>query len=1035
LLGNLRFLVNGQVLPAIGTNRLQSLLAFLVLHPDVPQSREHLAFFLWPESNGGQARTNLRQLLHHLRRALPAGYALMDAGNQTVCWRGGDLCAVDVFEFESAASRGIKAEKEGDFRSARAAFDAAALLYQDDLLPGLSEEWLQPMRDQLRLRFTEILSRLAALSEMDGEYPTAIRHVTKLLALDPLSEPSYQMLMRLHLRNGDRSSALRVYHQCMRTLRRELGVSPSKTTQELLSHALHSEPAALPAVTSPQQASTAPPLVGRTREWEGLLACWQRAMRGEAHLALISGEPGIGKSRLAEELFHYCARIPGAAVAQARCYFAQGTLAYAPIAEWLRKEPVAQSLAQLPRARLAELARVLPELLAEDPAIPAPAPLLESWQKLHLYEALNAGVGNAPKPLLLLIDDLQWCDPDSLEWLSFFFRSDASANTLVLGTVRAEETGRGHPLNGLLNELRQSGQVSEFSLMPLDAGESSELARQLTSRNPEPAFLESLYRFTKGNPLFVVESVRASMEDRRSVGVAPPRVQAVIASRLAQLSSPGYELAGVAAIVGRPFVPDLLARITDWDSDSLSRALEELVQRRIIGPQGGASYDFTHDLLREVAYAGLNPIRRRLWHQRVALAIERSHAPDLNTVSSWLAAHYEAAGMAEQAIHFYQSAASLAKQRFADAEAAGLMRRALRVCRDLPESARRDRREIELLVTLGPSLVFTLGYSVPEVGETYERGLALSRRSGDGTHLFSLLSGAWLFHIVRGDLEESRNLGQRCLDGPGSSGVPALEMAGCFLVGSSLFHLGRLHESRDHIERSVPPYGSHAHPALALFAGPDVGVFCRAYLSHLLWQLGEIGAAETNSQEAIALARELGHPFSLAIALSYAAMLDTFRCDAGSTLTRAGEASEVCRKHGFSYYAAWAEILTGWAVGIQGDAAGLAQLRGGIDSLKATGAEVRLPFYYALAAEVCGLLGQPGQALANIAAGFGFQTKNGEFWTAPELHRIQGDVFWKSGNAEEARASYLRSIESARLTGALSFERRAAARLDRLSTR
>ena len=554
----------------------------------------------------------------------------------------------------------------------------------------------------------------------------------------------------------------------------------------------------------PPYAATKPPaIVGRKMEWERLLGCWQLVTQGAAHCALILGEPGIGKSRLAEELVDSCLRFPGHTAARARCYFAQGQLAYAPVAEWLRAEPIRSARVQLPKPQLAELARVLPEILVEDPEIAPPQPLTESWQRLHFYEALNATFRKASKPLLLFIDDLQWCDHDSFEWLHSLFRSGAADRILVLGTVRLEETGRDHPLAVLARELRQSGQLSELSIAPLSA-ETAALATQVATRKCDPEFLRGLYQATKGNPLFVVESVRASLEDQASKS-SPPRVQAVIAARLAQLSPPAYELAGIAATIGRPFSLDLLAKATDWDKDSLFRALEELWQRRIIDGQGAGTYDFTHDLLREVAYSELSPIRQRSFHRRVARALEELYAPDLEGVRGWLAAHYEAAGMAEQAIRNYRAAASVAKQRFADAEAADLIRRALRLCRDFPETAKRDKEEVELLVTLGPSLVTTLGYGMPEVGETYERGLLLSRRSGDRRHSFSLLSGAWAFRIVRGDLEESRRLAQSCVEDARREGVSALEMAGRFLLGTSLFHLGQLAASWEQMELGFDP--------------------------------------------------------------------------------------------------------------------------------------------------------------------------------------------------------------------------------------
>src|ERR1019366_2693759 len=219
------------------------------------------------------------------------------------------------------------------------------------------------------------------------------------------------------------------------------------------------------------------------------------------------------------------------------------------------------------------------------------------------------------------------------------------------------------------------------------------LAARVAARSCDPAFLSGLYQTTKGNALFVVESVRAAVEGNGSKDAGPPRVQAVISSRLAQLSPAAYELAGLAAAIGRPFSFELLVKGTDWDEESISRGLEELWQRRIIDGEGGDSYHFTHELLRDVAYAELSPIRRRLLHRRIARSLEELNANDVEGVSGWLAAHYDAAGVAEEPIRHCKVAASVAKRRFADVEAADLIRRALRLCRDLPESAKRDKKE------------------------------------------------------------------------------------------------------------------------------------------------------------------------------------------------------------------------------------------------------------------------------------------------------------------------------------------------------
>jgi len=329
-----------------------------------------------------------------------------------------------------------------------------------------------------------------------------------------------------------------------------------------------------------------------------------------------------------------------------------------------------------------------------------------------------------------------------------------------------------------------------------------------------------------------------------------------------------------------------------------------------------------------------------------------------------------------------------------------------------------------LLVTLGPALVTTEGYSAAEVGETYERALDLSRRL-DGRNVFVILSGAWLFHIVRGDLEKARQLSLEFLRAAEREPTPGLMLAGNFLLGSSLFHLGQLEASLDHMTAAVRTDSGRADSVLALFAGPDIGVFCRSYLAHLAWHREDGNHADSHAAEAIAAANRMHHPFSQAIALDYAAMLHVFRGESRAALERGREAVELCSRHGFAYYLALANVLTGWAGAAEGDvAAGLARLREGLQGMRRLGAEIRLPYYLVLLAETLGRAGLVGEALASLSTGFGFASKNGEEWAVAELHRVQGNLLAAEGKPEPARASYRRGIEAARRSGSLAFEQR-----------
>jgi predicted ATPase len=586
----------------------------------------------------------------------------------------------------------------------------------------------------------------------------------------------------------------------------------------------------------------------------------------------------------------------------------------------------------------------------------------------------------------------------------------------MLGTVRAEETGRDHPFARFLAELRQLRIVTEIPLQPLDADETAELARVEAAKPLETGSLGEIFRTTRGNPLFVVESVRA--------GLQSTRVHAVIAARLAQLTAASYELAGLASVIGRPFSFELLEKATDWDEASVSRALEELWTRRIIESRGASEYDFTHDRLREVACAELSVVRRRYWHRRAARALSEIFAEDVESWNGQIASHFEEAGMAEEAIEHYRRAAAYARQRYADAEAADLLRRSLALCRSFSESDRRLKQELDLLATLGPALVAIEGYSAAEVGETYERALELSRRF-ETPNIIALLSGAWVFQIVRGDLEKARRFSVDFWTAAQRDPTPGLLLAGNFVVGSSLYHLGELEASLDHMTAALRSHDGSTESVLALFAGPDPGVFCRAYLAHLAWHRSDGNRADHNAAEAIAAAGQMRHPFSQAIALDYAAMLHVFRGESRAALDRGLEAVDLCRAHGFAYYLAMANVLTGWARAAEGDvSAGLSQLREGLEALRSLGAELRLPYYCALLSETLARAGQVGEALASLSTGFAFATKNGEKWPVAELHRVQGDLLTAEGRHDAARASYRQGIEAARRSGSLAFERR-----------
>jgi predicted ATPase len=303
--------------------------------------------------------------------------------------------------------------------------------------------------------------------------------------------------------------------------------------------------------------------------------------------------------------------------------------------------------------------------------------------------------------------------------------------------------------------------------------------------------------------------------------------------------------------------------------------------------------------------------------------------------------------------------------------------------------------------------------------------LELSRRL-DNRSIFVILSGTWVFHMVRGHVEKARQFSLDFRSLAEEEADPGLMMAANFLQGGSLFHLGELETAFDRLTAALG--GTDGCPwesALSLFAGPDLGVFCLSYLAHLSWHRDDGKAADIHIAEAIAAATRIRHPFSQAIALAYAAMLHAFGGETRMALERGQQAVELCARHGFAYYLAMANVITGWAKAAEDDVAlGLAQVREGLEGMRGLDAEIRLPYYFTLLAETLSRAGLVSEALASLSTGFAFASKNSEQWAVAEMHRVHGNLLMAEGQREAACASFRRGVDAARRSGSLALERR-----------
>jgi predicted ATPase/transcriptional regulator with XRE-family HTH domain len=788
-------------------------------------------------------------------------------------------------------------------------------------------------------------------------------------------------------------------------------------------------------------------LIGREAEWQTLMGAWAKASRGQAAMVMLSGEAGIGKTRLTEELAHWAGR-QGSSVATARCYTAEGRLTYAPVLEWLRTAPFNDALRTLPDAWRSELALLLPELEIERPSSASQQVRTEPLQRQRLFEAMARTVLGASHPLLLVIDDLQWCDRDTLEWLHYLLRFDPRARLLVVGTLRREEALGDHPVVTLLSQLGYADLLTEIPLRRLDAAETAELATSMMGRGLRDDQAAHLYAETEGNPLFVVETVRTrtlihgrpNASQTSLPGVAgraplPPRIQALIATRLDSLSVEAREVAGIAAAIGRTFRLDVLGAASESDDVALVRPLDELWQHGIARDQGRNVYDFSHDRIRDAAYEGLSTARRSLLHRRIAAALETIHADDLDIVSGQIATHYDRAGLAAQAIAYYQRAAQVAHRLAAVEEAISHLNRALALLLAQSETPQRAQQELALQVALGAPLIATRGYAAPELKRAFNRAQALCQQIGETPWLFQVLWGLGRFYLVRPQLDAAVKVGQRLLAQARRTRDPDRLLEAHNSLGAVRFHRGELRLAREHLERGFALYDPERHRAHALIYGQDPGVVCLSRVAWTLWCLGYPQQALERSQQGVALAERGAHPFSLAFALSYGAMVRLFRREPELARAMAEAGIAVSAEHGYPLFHGMSAYIHGWALTEQGRLAdGMAQMRQGLTTFRATGAESGVPYFLAQLAALYARTGRTDEAVALDQEALALLAQTGENWFESSVHLLHGETLRYCRAPEvEAVTSFRRAVAAARRRHARSFELQALLALSRHS--
>ena len=554
---------------------------------------------------------------------------------------------------------------------------------------------------------------------------------------------------------------------------------------------------------------------------------------------------------------------------------------------------------------------------------------------------------------------------------------------MVAATVRPTALNEDRELTGALRGLRTAVLVADLELAPLDAASTTQLAARLLGRPVLPPDEELLIAATSGYPLFVVEAVQTRPRGTPAPGSSTlPDLGGVLRRRLEETSPEARDVAELAAAIGSDFSLDLLLEASDLDSVALVDAVDELWHRRIFVERHGR-YDFSHDLLRDAAYALVTTARRWLLHRRVAQGLELLYAGRLEGVASQLAEQYLLGGRPDRALTFFRKAADQATAVFANAEAIRQHRRCLELIRDLPEGSERDDRELLTLQSMSAPLNALQGYGSIELQSALQRSVTLADRLGRRDVLVRNLVGLFAVRFVQGHTTESHEIAARALALSGDD----TDLAGQahFAFAGSASSLGMLETAIEHFDIAI----GMSPESVALVVGTRAEVHSLAWSAHAMWLLGDVAEAVARSEEAVVQGRSIGQPYTLAVALAYAAITNLLRRDDAALREAVAELRALCRRHEIAYYGEWGLIIDGW---LAADERGLAQVRLGISSLRAIGTYTRTPFWLSILSESLLGLERVEEARGVLDAAIVAAEVRDDRWWLPEVLRQRASL-------------------------------------------
>jgi DNA-binding winged helix-turn-helix (wHTH) protein/predicted ATPase/type II secretory pathway predicted ATPase ExeA len=799
--------------------------------------------------------------------------------------------------------------------------------------------------------------------------------------------------------------------------------------------------------------------IGRAGELAELSRLLGAATRGERQFALVTGEPGAGKTTLIGEFVELARSQTPLIVMRGRCLEQRGAA-----------EPylaVLEALTRLWQGRDGEYARPILTRLAPTWLSQLPGLLegeeLESARQRSLgmrpermvremgqaLEALGASV-----PVVLLLDDLHWGDQSTLDLLRYVARGDDPARLLIVGAARPDAGGA---VDELRRELRPRRRCVELALASLT---EEEVGTYLEQRHPG---IESLARLiharTDGNPLFVdcllgswidadvLSSEQGVWRLRGDAGElakgVPDTLRELLEHDLERLETGDQELLSVASVVGSEFSAAAVAAGLELDLEAVEgrgarlarrgRFLRELDAERWPDGTVAAAFEFVHDLHRQVLYERIPPARRARLHGEIAARLASGYGRRSTELAAELAVHYLEARQPDSAIRYLQLAAEQALARGSHHDAFDDLITALGLLERTPDLPDRESRELSLHSALASALIATEGWASMSAERAYQRALELARGLGDDQSAAVILYGLASLHEYRGEYRRSESLLDEALRMEGAEREAARLLEAHELMACSLFHQGSFEAAVGQADRGLAlSQPDQSHPALA-FQGEDPAVSCNDWAGLSLWCLGYSEEARERIQTALELASAPGREYGLANARMHAARLHQLRREPGEALPQAEDTLRLAGERGFAYQAAVGLILEGWSRACLGRRdEGVERIRDGLDAHRASGAAMDRPYFLALLAEATLDAGDPEGATAAIAEALELVGDDRSFFYEAELHRLRGKLWREADRAEDAALEFRKALEVAREQQARSLELRAALSLAEL---